>query len=185
MLDKILRLAGTVNDSIVDGPGLRYSIFFQGCSHHCKGCHNPQTWDFRDGKMVKVIDIIKDIRSNPLLTGVTLSGGDPFDSPGDAIVLTTAIKNYFPDLDIWMYTGYKYEDLFKISKGDDWKVSWQRMMLAKQADVIVDGPYAEKRRDLSLQFRGSSNQRIIDVKASKEQNKIVLWKPEETEEGVA
>lgn len=185
MLKKAIRLAGIVNDSIVDGPGLRYVVFFQGCSHHCKGCHNEQSWDFHGGKLTPVMKIIRDIKENPLLTGVTFSGGDPFDNPNDALVLVTAIKNYLPHLDIWMYTGYRYEELQKTSSGDEWKVSWQRKALAEQADIIVDGPYVQARRDLTLLFRGSSNQRIIDVKATRAQGKIVLWKPEGETEGAA
>jgi anaerobic ribonucleoside-triphosphate reductase activating protein len=176
-----IRIAGIVNDSIVDGPGLRYTIFFQGCSHHCKGCQNPQTWDFRGGKRVKIDTILQEICDNPLLTGVTLSGGDPFDSPEDALVLVTAIKDKFPNLDIWAYTGYKYKELLKIKENSFYKASWQRKMLLEQIDVLVDGRYIAARRDLSLRFRGSSNQRILDVQASLKAGRMILWKEDQEE----
>lgn len=175
-----IRIAGIVDDSIVDGPGLRYTIFFQGCSHHCKGCQNPQTWDFRGGKRIKIDTILKEIGDNPLISGVTLSGGDPFDSPEDALVLVTAIRNKFPNLDIWAYTGYKYKDLLEKKYGS-FKESWQRKMLLEQIDILVDGRYIAARRDLSLQFRGSSNQRILDVKASLKAGRMVLWREEREE----
>lgn len=175
----LLRIAGTVNDSIVDGPGLRYTVFFQGCTHHCKGCHNHHTWPFNGGKLVDAKTIVKEIKDNPLLTGVTFSGGDPFDSPEEAILLAVAIKDACPNLDVWMYTGYLYSELYKAQAVKDFKKAWQQKMLLSLADVLVDGPYVEHLRDLTLQFRGSRNQRLIDVKASEKTGWPVMWVDED------
>lgn len=172
-----IRIAGTVNDSIVDGPGLRYTIFFQGCSHHCPDCHNPQTWDFDGGKEVEIEDILAEIKDNPLLSGVTLSGGDPMDQADKIIPLVDTIKT-LSSLDVWCYTGYTFEEIMYpvIPYGDDGWTEHMRRQLAKQVDVLVDGPYIESQRDLTLQFRGSRNQRLIDVPASLKAGKVILWK---------
>ena len=181
-MESKIRIAGIVDDSIVDGPGIRYSVYFQGCSHHCVGCHNKQTWNFSGGKLVDIKKIVQDIKKNPLLSGVTFSGGDPFDSPNEAILLANEIKNRLPNLNIWMYTGYKYEQLAKPASDKDWKNSWQRHILLKMADVLVDGPYNQHKRDLTLLFRGSRNQRLINVPESLKAGKVVLWHDADMEE---
>lgn len=169
-----MRIAGTVNDSIVDGPGLRYTVFFQGCGHHCKGCHNPQTWKPYGGKEVTLADIATEICANPLLSGITLSGGDPLYESNvyDALSLAHLIKTAKPKMDVWCYTGYTFDEI--VSNKDS-----LRYRLLKYVDVLVDGPYVEAKRDLTLLFRGSSNQRLIDVQASLKTGKIILRQDED------
>lgn len=147
-----MRIAGIVNDSIVDGPGLRYTIFSQGCSHNCPGCHNPETHSFDGGFEIDTESIISEISKNPLLSGVTFSGGDPIEQPAPFLELAKAIKKM--ELNIWMYTGYTYEELTSMHNPIIQE-------LLSYVDVIVDGPYIESKRQLDLEFRGSSNQRII------------------------
>ena len=147
-----MRIAGIVNDSIVDGPGLRYTIFSQGCSHNCPGCHNPETHSFDGGFEIDTESIISEISKNPLLSGVTFSGGDPIEQPAPFLELAKAIKKM--NLNIWMYTGYTYEELTSMQDPIIQE-------LLSYVDVIVDGPYIESKRQLDLEFRGSSNQRII------------------------
>ncbi len=145
----------------VDGPGLRTSIYFAGCAHHCKGCHNPQTWDVNKGKPTSIDDLLEVIRYNEF--PVTFSGGDPFFQAAEVAELARRIKREL-NLNIWCYTGYLWEDLLKHG---------EFMPLLRSIDVIVDGPFVLARRDISLLFRGSGNQRIIDVRQSLEKNEIV------------
>ena len=163
-----LRISGTVNDSIVDGEGFRYTIFTQGCPHNCPGCHNPQTHSFSGGYMSDIQTLLKEILSNPLLSGVTFSGGEPFCQPEALVVLAKTLHEH--QLDIWCYTGYTYETLLK-------EADPQKMALLREVDYLVDGPYIEAQRDLTIDFRGSRNQRIIDVKASLNHNRIVFYTP--------
>lgn len=139
-----MRIAGTIKASVVDGPGLRYVIFVQGCPHHCKGCHNPQTWDAAGGYEVSPEDIIKNIPAS--LSGVTFSGGEPFEQQGDLIRI--ADWAHMNGMNVWCYTGYLYEKI----KGEN---------LAKAVDVIIDGPFVQELKCSNLPFRGSSNQKII------------------------
>lgn len=162
-LNKI-RIAGKVNDSIVDGPGIRYTIFFQGCPHHCPGCHNPETHDFNGGHFEDIDDIMKEIKSNPLLLGVTISGGEPFSQEAELLTLVKEIRK--TNLNIMVYTGYTFENLINsdiITKE-----------ILNNIDYLVDGPFILKERDLELIFRGSRNQRYIDVKKTLKENKIIL-----------
>lgn len=178
-----IRIAGTVNDSVVDGPGLRYTVFFQGCSHGCSGCQNPQTWNPLGGYFVKTEDMVKEIVDNTLLSGVTLSGGDPMDRPYEARVLVEEIKKVRPELDIWCYTGCIYEQIIEAWREASRRreidkngigIDIQRYRLLQTIDVLVDGPYVENQRDLTLQFRGSLNQRIINVPMSLKTGKVML-----------
>ncbi len=146
----------------VDGPGLRTSIYFAGCAHQCKGCHNPQTWDIRQGKPTSIDDLLEVIRYNEF--PVTFSGGDPFFQAAEVAELARRIKSEL-NLNIWCYTGYLWENLLKHEKF---------MPLLREIDVLVDGPFVLAQRDISLLFRGSGNQRIIDVRESLEKNDIVL-----------
>ncbi|MEG1028208.1 MAG: anaerobic ribonucleoside-triphosphate reductase activating protein, partial [Oscillospiraceae bacterium] len=139
--------------------GIRYVIFTQGCPHNCKGCHNPETHDFNGGNFKSIDEIFNEISANPLLKGVTFSGGEPFCQQDSLVLLSQKIKEL--NKDIWCYTGYLYEDI-KDTK------------LIDYIDVLVDGPFIEQQKDLLLKFRGSQNQRIIDVKKTKQQNKIVI-----------
>ena len=161
-----IRIAGTVNDSIVDGPGYRYTIFTQGCPHHCPGCHNPETHPFDGGKIVDTQTIIDQFCENPLLDGITLSGGDPFCQPEECLVLAQAARE--SRLTVWAYTGYTWEALLK--ENDP-----ARMALLQAIDVLVDGPFILAQRSLELKFCGSRNQRLIDVPKSLAAGEVVLW----------
>ena len=161
-----MRIAGFVEESIVDGPGFRIVIFFQGCAHHCYGCHNPETWDFEGGKEVSFDLIKKIIDDNPYADGITLSGGDPLYQ----IDASTEIAEYAKSkgLDVILYIGFLFEEVLEMTKAN------QRLKdLLNNVDTLIDGPFILEQRHLSLKFRGSSNQRIIDVKKSLMQNKIV------------
>ena len=153
-----IRIAGTVDDSIVDGPGIRYTVFVQGCSHHCPGCHNPHTHDFAGGRVVDTEEIVAQMRGNPLLDGLTLSGGEPFEQPSACAEL--ARQAHALGLNVWCYTGYKYEQLLA---GDA-----SRQALLSELDVLVDGPFLLAERSLDLLYRGSRNQRLIDVHTGRE-----------------
>lgn len=161
----LIKIAGTVNDSIVDGEGYRYTIFVQGCPHHCEGCHNPQTHDFTAGKTTDTDLLYEQIIENPLLSGVTFSGGEPFCQPTPLVELAKKIKAR--NLDLWVYTGYTYEEL--IVSTDP---AVQTLLLL--ADVLVDGRFDLNQRDLTLAFRGSRNQRVIDLNATLQQGQLVL-----------
>lgn len=163
-----IRIAGTVNDSIVDGPGLRFSVFTQGCPHHCPGCHNPETHDPDGGHEADTDEIIAKMKKNPLLSGLTLSGGDPMTQPAACAEIARAA--HASGLNVWTYTGYTWENLLKENDPD-------RMALLDATDVLVDGPFILAQRSLELDFCGSKNQRLIDVPASKREGRIVPWTP--------
>lgn len=165
-----LRIAGTVNDSIVDGEGYRFTIFTQGCPHGCPGCHNPQTHDFAGGKEVDTAELLQRIGANPLLEGVTFSGGEPFCQAEPLAAMAEEL--HAKGLTVWCYTGFVYEQLVSSQES-----AVQRLL--QQVDVLVDGPYVEAQRDLLLTFRGSRNQRIIDVPQSLAQGQVVLYQLEE------
>lgn len=159
-MSDLLRVASLHHDSIVDGPGLRYVIFTQGCPHACPGCHNPETHDPNGGYNISAEDIILDIQSNPLLQGVTFSGGEPLLQFKTVYELAVQIK--LMGMDIWMYTGYVFEDF---------KSEWIKLL--DKLDVIVDGPFVMEKRTLSSPWRGSSNQRVIDVRKTLRSGKVV------------
>ena len=165
MSDLILRIAGLEPESIVDGPGLRFTVFVQGCPHHCPGCHNPQSHDFSGGKERSVQEIFAQIAKNPLITGVTFSGGEPFCQPKSLAVLAEKIKT--TGLELAVYTGFFFEDLICDPSSDEFA-------LLRLTDTLIDGPFLQDKRDISLDFRGSSNQRIIDVPASLTAGHVVL-----------
>ena len=150
-----IRISGIVEESIVDGPGLRLVVFTQGCKHNCKGCHNPDTHSYTGGKLIRIDEILKQIKENPLLDGVTFSGGEPFDQAEKLEILAKKIKEYNSDLNIIVYTGYYHEDLLKKENC---------VGLLNIIDTLIDGPYEEDKRSLELKFRGSSNQRIIELR---------------------
>ena len=161
----VIRIAGLVPESFVDGDGIRFAIFMQGCNRHCEGCHNPETHALDGGRLIDTNEIISAIKKNPLLDGITLTGGEPFLQIEATDELARAAKNF--GLNVWCYTGFKFEDLPPAVEP-----------LLENIDVLIDGAFVESLRDLNLQFRGSSNQRIIDIKKTREQNKIVLWSKE-------
>lgn len=170
MEDNLIRLAGVVRESITDGPGIRFVVFCQGCPHHCEGCHNEETWSYDGGKLVSIDKILDAIDQNGLINGVTFSGGEPFEQTHQFLKLAREIKKR--NLSIMIYTGYKYEDL---KARNDSEID----ELINMSDYIVDGPFELDKRDLTLQFRGSTNQRIIDVKETEkvgETSKIMLAK---------
>lgn len=150
-----MRIAGIVEESIVDGPGLRLTVFTQGCPHRCPGCHNPETHDYNGGMDIDVSEIIAMMDANPLLDGITLSGGEPFMQTADCIELAQAAHER--GLNVWCYTGYTIE---AIIQGRD---PGKRALL-KHIDALVDGPYIEELRTLEFPWKGSANQRIIDIK---------------------
>lgn len=162
-----VRIAGIINESVTDGPGLRTTLFFQGCPHACPGCHNPQTWSFSGGQEYDLSELIATLRITPLLSGVTFSGGEPFVQAEAAARIAEYVKSR--NLNLWVYTGFIWEKLLLDIDRPRYRE------LINLADVIVDGPYQEKRRNLTLPFRGSQNQRIIQVKQSLEQNRVVEW----------
>lgn len=158
-----LRIAGCVADSIVDGPGMRYTVFVQGCPHHCPGCHNPQTHDFAGGELADIDKIVQEVKANPLAAGVTFSGGEPFCQASALCVLGEKIRALGKNIVI--YTGYTFEQLLQMGEQNP-----DILRLLHLADLLVDGPYVEAERDLTLQFRGSRNQRLIDLKQWKEKS---------------
>jgi len=152
-----VQLAGVVNESVSDGPGMRITLFFQGCAHHCPGCHNPHTWDFQGGYSVEVGQLLADLPDTPLIRGVTLSGGDPFYQPKAAAQIAREMKSRGKD--VWTYTGFTWEELIAEADPD-------RLALLKVSDVLVDGPFIREQAELNLPFRDSANQRMIRVKES-------------------
>jgi len=165
---------GRINKTdIANGPGVRVSLFVSGCRNRCKGCFNPETWDFNYGTVytASTIDEIIEAMEPDYISGLSVLGGDPFERENYIYVLFLVkyIKLRYPDKTIWVYTGYKYEKL----KG---------LEIMEYIDVLVDGPFIEKLKDISLQYRGSSNQRIIDVRKTILSEAIVLW--EDKQNGV-
>ena len=164
-----LRVAGTVNDSIVDGPGIRLTIFTQGCPHHCAGCHNPQTHDFDGGEQVPISRLLEKIKGNPLLDGVTFSGGEPFCQAEALAELGNDIKSL--GLNVITYTGYTFEYLFE-HKNDN---SYGKLL--EVTDFLIDGKFIESEKDWQLKFRGSRNQRYLDCQKSLETGSAVEIEP--------
>ncbi len=157
-----IRVAGLVNDSIVDGPGFRLAVFTQGCPHNCEGCHNPETHDFNGGKLMDTAEIVKMMQDNPLLDGLTLTGGDPFCQPLACMELAKAAHEM--GLNVWAYSGWTYEEI--TSDHDMSK-------MLKEVDVLVDGPFILAQRTLDKRFMGSRNQRAVDVKRSLSEGRAV------------
>lgn len=166
-MDKKIKVAGIVNESIVDGPGIRMVVFAQGCKHKCKGCHNPNTHTFDGGEFVGVDKIISDIKKNPLLDGITLSGGDPFEQAEVFAELAKEVKKI--GMNVITYTGYTYEQLVGYSSE---RKGYKELL--ENTDMLVDGPFLMEEKSLLLKFRGSKNQRVIDVPKSIKSKKISL-----------
>ncbi|WP_252236849.1 anaerobic ribonucleoside-triphosphate reductase activating protein [Clostridium sp. CH2] len=167
-MDKKIRLSGIAYESLVNGPGIRRVFFSQGCNHNCKGCFNPDTHDFNGGEEKEIDELIEDVLCNPMIKGITFSGGDPFERADEFSYMAKIFKEN--NKNIWCYTGYKFEyinDNLEINKG--WKD------LINNIDVLVDGKFEEDKKEDGLKFRGSSNQRIIDVKKSLKSNKVVIF----------
>ena len=166
MSDTPIRLAGAANDSIVDGPGIRLAIFVQGCTHDCPGGQNPETHDPDGGYVKTVDDIVAAMERNPLLDGITFSGGEPMEQPVPLVELADAA--HARNLNVWCYTGYTFEQLL------DGKPSKEARELLDHVDVLVDGPFILSQRSLDLHWKGSANQRVIDVPSSLESGEVVL-----------
>jgi len=182
------KIIGIDPESVSDGPGVRFTIFFSGCRHQCPGCHNPDAQDFNAGvefdelMQTKVIDhivrcpsellcelpstVIHTSALRTLTSGVTLSGGDPMFSAGDVLRFVRQLRATLPDISIWLYTGFTYEEISDVE---------QKALMA-QCDVMVDGRFEQEHRDLSASFRGSTNQRIIDLATTREAGQLTLWK---------
>lgn len=153
-----IRIAGTVNDSIVDGFGIRFTLFTQGCPHNCEGCHNPQTHDFKGGTLTDTDELLEKIKANPLLDGVTFSGGEPFAQAEALAYLGKQIKEL--GLDVVTYTGYTFEQLYANREKNGWGE------LLAVTDYLIDGPFILAEKSYDVKFRGSKNQRYIDCQAS-------------------
>lgn len=164
-----LRLAGIVRESIVDGPGIRLSIFFQGCPHRCRGCHNPETHDLSGGREMEAAELLALIRRSRGIDGVTFSGGEPFEQAAGLAGLAEEICRL--GLNLVIYSGFTFEALLEKSRKDH----HVRRLLGAGA-LLVDGPYICEQRDLMLPFRGSRNQRLIDLPRSLEKEAAVEWK---------
>jgi anaerobic ribonucleoside-triphosphate reductase activating protein len=164
----LIRIAGITEDSIVDGPGLRLTVFVQGCKHGCKGCHNPQTHDPDGGKGINTNRIIDMMYKNPILHGVTLSGGEPFNQAMACYDIAQAAKQM--GLNVWCYTGWTWEALQQ-------EADPAKLALLRTVDVLVDGPFVESQRSLELTFCGSRNQRLIDVPKTLAAGEVILWQP--------
>lgn len=161
-----IRLSGIYKNSIVDGPGIRYAIYTQGCQHQCPGCHNPGTHDILGGYLNKTTDVINDVLKYPLIKGITISGGEPFLQIEAVLEIT---NTFYGHKDIMIYTGFDYDFLLEKAKRDE-----KLDQLLHTVDYIVDGKFIQALRDLSLTYRGSSNQRIIDVKQTRIKKEIIL-----------
>lgn len=171
MNNTVIRIAGTANDSIVDGPGLRFAVFTQGCPHGCPGCHNQHTHDFNGGRLADISEITEKIKNNPLLDGITFTGGEPFCQPQPLAAIAKEFAD--TDLNIVTYTGYTFEYL--IENADDKN---RFMDLLECTDILIDGPFIKKQRSIDLLFCGSRNQRILDCKKSLKTGKAVVIDPD-------
>ncbi len=160
-----IRLYGISDDSIVDGPGIRLAIFTQGCKHCCAGCHNPEAQPFEGGNLVRTETLLDKVEANPLIAGITLTGGEPFDQAAELIQLAKSVRE--KGLTVWAYSGYLFEDLKACEP------SAAAAELLDEIDVLVDGPFKQDLKSLDLKWRGSSNQRIIDVPASLKSGQVI------------
>lgn len=162
-----IKLFGTANDSIVDGPGIRYAVFTQGCPHNCEGCHNPNSHDPGGGYWEETGNIIDNIKRNPLLDGVTLTGGEPFMQARECADI--AQRTHEMGLNVITYTGFTFEELLEKSTEENGFYK-----LLQNTDILVDGRFVQAKKSIDLNFKGSSNQRLIDVKRSINEGRAVL-----------
>ena len=171
-----IRIADIIEESFVDGEGVRFAIFVQGCHHNCKGCHNPATHDFNGGRIVDTKQIIEKFRNAPLISGITLTGGEPLCQIKAVTELAIAAKN--SGLTVWCYTGCVYEELIGNINEIEKKffMTEEINKFLNYVDVLVDGPFIESQRDLTMTFCGSKNQRLIDIPKTQAQKIFVPWK---------
>ena len=161
------KISGVIHNSVVDGPGLRTAIFFSGCRRNCPGCHNPEAQDFENGSLA-LENFVEETIQNTIKAGdcgITLTGGHPLESENYELAMLLTEEAKKNDLTVWLYTGYVYE-----------QIPFMYMDLIGQCDVVVDGPFVEKLKSLECLYRGSTNQRLIDIEKTMEQGEIVLWK---------
>ncbi len=165
---------------VANGPGIRVSLFVSGCTHHCPGCFNQEAWDFNYGKLFTedTINSILNTLSFPSYQGITFLGGEPLEHVNQIGLLKLArkIKETYPDKDIWCFTGYEFERDIMGRMYNEWPETKE---LLSYVDVLVDGPYIESLRNISLLFRGSENQRLIDLKETLKTGEVILWKRED------
>lgn len=159
----MIRYAHILNDSIVDGPGMRLVVFLQGCKWNCEGCHNPHLFPLDEGIEIEEVQLAKIIlkKINSMHSGITFSGGDPILQNEALLKVIKYIRSRRPDINIWVYTGFLFEDI-------------NNLPLLKEIDVLVDGQFKLNEKDISLKFKGSANQRVIDIKKSLQNNKVTL-----------
>lgn len=165
--ENTIKIAGVVRESTVDGPGFRYVVFTQGCPHSCKGCHNPGTHDFKGGKLVSIDKLVEDINKNPLLKGITISGGEPFMQPKQVHNLISKINK--DKHTIMVYSGFEYEQLLNMAKENEYVTK-----ILENTDVLIDGKFVEELKDENILFRGSTNQRAIKAKESLKAGSVIL-----------
>lgn len=163
-MSKPIRISGIIPESIVDGPGIRFVLFVQGCPHHCPGCHNPDTHDFSGGYNMTLEEILEKVKSQPVF-GVTFSGGEPFSQPEALAPLAAEIKKL--DKHLMIYSGFTYEQLAA-------RTDQATHALLGLADILVDGRFLQEQKSLSLRFRGSANQRVIDLPKTLETGQVVI-----------
>ena len=164
------------NCDIANGPGVRVSLFVSGCTHHCPGCFNEEAWDFSYGEPFtqEVIDRILKMLEPSHIKGLTLLGGEPFEPQNqpEIVKLLRKIKKIYPQKSIWAFSGYLYDEDILSGRLGSWEVTKEFL---SYLDVLVDGPFLQEKKDLTLRFRGSSNQRLINVPVSLKENRVVLW----------
>ncbi|RRJ63661.1 anaerobic ribonucleoside-triphosphate reductase activating protein [Paenibacillus oralis] len=168
-----MNICGYYPESINEGEGLRAAIFISGCRHYCKGCFSPETWNFNYGEPFtaeREAEIIHDIKNNPLLSGLTILGGDPFFSAAEVSGFIDRLVAETGPISIWIYSGYTYEELIEHPGSPEYE-------LLRRCEVLVDGRFVEALRDPSLLYCGSSNQRLIDIRRSLDSGQAVLWEP--------
>jgi anaerobic ribonucleoside-triphosphate reductase activating protein len=168
-MNELINVGGIEAESIVDGPGFRYVIFVQGCEFRCPGCHNARLQSFEGGRLTSIDSTLNEMRANPLLDGITLSGGDPFTQAEVCAALAEEV--HAMGLSVVTFTGFLWEDLIDSGRAD-----WRRLIEA--SDILVDGPFIQELRNIDLRFRGSSNQRLIDVPASLDEGKVLVLEEE-------
>lgn len=174
----MIRVAGRELESVIDGEGLRYVLFMQGCSHNCLGCQNPDTHAFDGGELMDEQEILDEVDKDPILDGVTLSGGDPFFQADKLIPMCEHWRKR--GLDLWAYTGFKFEEFLNFINKESCskKVTDDMIKLLEYLDVVVDGPFVLSKKTMEKAYVGSSNQRLVDVKKSLANNKVILYELE-------
>lgn len=169
-MSEMVRMYGVVDDSIVDGPDLRFGVFVQGCSHHCPGCHNLESQDPKGGYLASLDELYGQIVASHRRS-VTFSGGEPFEQARELYPLAEKLKR--EGFNLWVYSGYRYEDLVA-GHPDEWAPK-----LLSLCDVLVDGPFVESLHSYDLQWKGSSNQRVIDLAKTRDAGHVVLYGQED------